>query len=209
MLSTTSTYHLLRKRVACSIARRNITSAQKRALKRKQASTQSETTISNQPPTSTIGNKNIPKAPHMQSQVFEATSAGKKNGVIDSLKANPLVFAIFVFPTMMMGVALIIRPDFRAQILGGVDNDDAKERSNASINVPKDAPAPAYEESSTVADRKEVTKEEEEVVDTIPNIDNLQQDVSVQEDVSSETKHGEVQDLLYALGIRPHQSLTK
>lgn len=152
----------------------------------------------------------------MQKQVFESTAAGKKNGVMDTLKANPLVFAIFVFPTVMMGVALIIRPDFRAQILGsgGGDDDKKKMRSNASINVPKDAPAPVYEEiSSTVVatDDKEDAKDDENEgasqQSSITISDNLQQNDDKLPENDNGSEGGKVKDLIYALGIRPHSSL--
>ena len=149
----------------------------------------------------------------MQKQVFESTAAGKKNGVLDTLKANPLVFAIFVFPTVMMGVALIIRPDFRAQILGsgGGDDDKMKKRSNASLNVPKDAPAPVYEEiiSAVVAtDDKEDAKDEGiSPQSASTKSENLQQSDNALADNKNESEGDKVKDLIYALGIRPHPSL--
>ena len=157
----------------------------------------------------------------MQSQVFESTAAGKKNGVLDTIKDNPLIFAIFVFPTVMMGVALIVRPDFRAQILGGGDKDKSKMRSNASINVPDDAPAPVYEETNdnsvvtaaitTTNDKENVakdTKKEEGASQTSSSTksENLQQKDN-EVGGENESKGGEVKDLIYALGIRPHPSL--
>ncbi|KAL7493118.1 hypothetical protein ACHAWT_002907 [Skeletonema menzelii] len=219
MLSSllSSSQQQIRQRSArCIIARRPITSAQKRALQRKQANntSSSEATTSNQVSSSKnhVGSKNIPKAPHMQSQVFESTAAGKKNGVLDTMKANPLIFAIFVFPTVMMGVALIVRPDFRAQILGGGGGgtDKTTVRSNASINVPKDAPAPVYEETSSVViaiDDKEVTEEEgASQQSSSAKSDNLQQSDN-ELDNENESKGDKVRDLIYALGIRPHPSL--
>lgn len=151
----------------------------------------------------------------MQKQVFESTAAGKKNGVMDTLKANPIVFAIFVFPTVMMGVALIIRPDFRAQILGsgGGDDDKKKMRSNASINIPKDAPAPVYEEisSSIVAtnDKEDAKDGEDEGASqqsSSTKSDNIQQIGIALADSTNESEGG-VKDLISALGIRPHPSL--
>lgn len=223
MLSSllSSSQQQIRQRSArCIIARRPITSAQKRALQRKQANntSSSEATTSNQVSSSKnhVGSKNIPKAPHMQSQVFESTAAGKKNGVLDTMKANPLIFAIFVFPTVMMGVALIVRPDFRAQILGsgGGGTDKTTVRSNASINVPKDAPAPVYEETSSVViaidDKEVVAKDTEEEgasqQSSSAKSDNLQQSDN-ELDNENESKGDKVRDLIYALGIRPHPSL--
>ena len=151
----------------------------------------------------------------MQSQVFESTAAGKKNGVLDTMKANPLIFAIFVFPTVMMGVALIVRPDFRAQILGtgGGDDSKSKRRSNASISVPKDAPA-VYEETSSLViatDDKEDAKDKKEVgasqESSATNSNNVQHSENVLEDIKIESEEGKVKDLIYALGIRPHPSL--
>mmetsp|Transcript_34624 Transcript_34624/g.51888 ORF Transcript_34624/g.51888 Transcript_34624/m.51888 type:complete len:222 (+) Transcript_34624:88-753(+) len=217
-LLSSSQQHIRHRSACCIIARRNITSAQKRALQRKQTNnkTSDATTTSNQAPSPNhAGVKNIPKAPHMQSQVFESTAAGKKNGVLDTIKANPLIFAIFVFPTVMMGVALIVRPDFRAQILGTGSDDDkkSKRRSNASINVPKDAPA-VYEETSSVAiatDDKEDAKDKKEegasLESSATNSEDLQQSDNVLEDIKDESEEGKVKDLIYALGIRPHPSL--
>eukprot|EP00984_Skeletonema_dohrnii_P006454 scaffold2305_cov101-Skeletonema_dohrnii-CCMP3373.AAC.1 len=218
-LLSSSQQHIRHRSACCIIARRNITSAQKRALQRKQANDKTSdatTTTSNQASSPNhVGVKNIPKAPHMQSQVFESTAAGKKNGVLDTIKANPLIFAIFVFPTVMMGVALIVRPDFRAQILGTGSDDDkkSKRRSNASINVPKDAPA-VYEETSSVAiatDDKEDAKDKKEegasLESSATNSEDLQQSDNVLEDIKDESEEGKVKDLIYALGIRPHPSL--
>ncbi len=153
----------------------------------------------------------------MKKQVFESTAAGKKNGVMDTLKANPLVFAIFVFPTVMMGVALIIRPDFRAQILGsgGSDDDKKKMRSNASINIPKNAPAPLYEEIRIAVDatdnKEDVVKDAEDEGISQQNSstisDNLQQSDSILAENTNQSEGGKVKDLISALGIRPHPSL--
>lgn len=154
----------------------------------------------------------------MQSQVFESTAAGKKTGVLDTLQANPLIFAIFVFPTVMMGIALIVRPDFRAQILGTESGDDGKTkmRTNASITVPKNAPEPVYEvETSGVAiaaNEVEATKnyKEEEGASqqsTMTNNNNQQQSDKVLTGNTNETEGGKTRDLIYALGIRPHTSL--
>ena len=159
----------------------------------------------------------------MQSQVFGSTAAGKKNGVLDTIKDNPLIFAIFVFPTVMMGVALIVRPDFRAQILGSGGNggykDKTKMRSNA-INVPEDAPAPVYEETNgsdvaaaitTTNDKENVAKDTDEEGASQKNSstksDNLQQSENELGGENESKGGGEVKDLIYALGIRPHPSL--
>ena len=201
-LLPSSWQHLQRKRCAgCMIARRKITSAQKRALQRNQADNNNcdvTTTTSIRPsPSTQVIHKNIPKAPHMQTKAFETTSSGKRNVFFD----KPLVFAIFVFPTVMMGIALIIRPDFRAQILGSGGEGDV--RTNASINVPKDAPVPAYEGSSSNlnASNAEGVHDEEEVVSrhiTVTSGDNQRQIDNVSESKTN--------DLIFALGFRPHPS---
>lgn len=150
----------------------------------------------------------------MQAKVFESTAAGKKTGVLDAIKANPLVFAIFVFPTVMMGVALIVRPDFRAQILG-TGGDDDKMRTNATVSVPKNAPTPVYDEASSdviPANNEEEAakdKEEEDVSQQSSSTvsDNQLQNVKVPGDIANEIEGGKTKDLIYALGFRPHPSL--
>jgi hypothetical protein len=212
MVSLSSSQHLRKRCAGCIIARRNITSAQKRALLRKQPNNTSDATNSSQlPSVNHFGLKDIQKAPHMQSNVFESTAAGKKTGVLDAIKANPLVFAIFVFPTVMMGVALIVRPDFRAQILGtGVGKGD-KIRTDVSISVPKNAPAPVYEEADVIPANEEDSKDkrEEGVSQQTPSTtsDNQQQNATVPSDIANEVEGGKTKDLIYALGFRSHPSL--
>jgi hypothetical protein len=204
----------LQKHCADCITRRQITSAQKRALQRKQqqanktnnnATTTTSSSSSKQPPTTQVMHKNITKAPHMQKQVFESTSAGKtKGGLFDTISANPLVFAIFIFPTVMMGVALIVRPDFRAQILGGGGDDDDdkknKSRTNATISVPENAPVPLYdsEATSSTISAIEGNKDESKGGEAYRQIDKESDDIVTKE---------KTKDLIYALGIRPHPSL--
>ena len=84
---------------------------------------------------------------------------------------------------------------------------------NASINVPKDAPA-VYEETSSVAiatDDKEDAKDKKEVgasqESSATNSNNLQKSEHLLEDIKIESEEGKVKDLIYALGIRPHPSL--
>ena len=204
----------LQKHCADCITRRQITSAQKRALQRKQQqanktnnnATTTSSSFSKQPPTTQVLHKNIAKAPHMQKQVFESTSAGKtKGGLFDTISANPLVFAIFIFPTVMMGVALIVRPDFRAQILGGGGGDDDdkknKSRTNATISVPENAPEPLYDSEtsrSSVISAIEESKEQSQGGEASRQIDEESDDIVTKE---------KTKDLIYALGIRPHPSL--
>ena len=203
----------LQKHCADCITRRQITSAQKRALQRKQQqqanktnnnATTTSSSSSKQPPTTQVIHKNITKAPHMQKQVFESTSAGKaKGGLFDTISANPLVFAIFIFPTVMMGVTLIVRPDFRAQILGGGGDDDKKNKSrtNATISVPENAPEPLYDSeasSSSAISAIEESKEQSQGGETSRQIDKESGDIVTKE---------KTKDLIYALGIRPHPSL--
>lgn len=140
----------------------------------------------------------------MQKQVFESTSAGKtKNGLFDTISANPLVFAIFIFPTVMMFVALIVRPDFRAQILGGGGDDDKKNKSrtNATISVPENAPEPLYDSeaiSSSAISAIEGNDERSKGGEASRQIDKESDDIVAKE---------KTKDLIYALGIRPHPSL--
>ena len=195
------------------MTRRQITSAQKRALQRKQKQQQANETNNNatttssskqQPTTQQVMHKNITKAPHMQKQVFESTSAGKTkgDGLFDKISANPLVFAIFIFPTVMMGVALIVRPDFRAQILGGGDDDKKnKSRTNATISVPENAPVPLYDSEassgsaiSAIEENEDKSKGESVTLE----IDKESDDIVTKE---------KTKDLIYLMGIRPHPSL--
>lgn len=204
----------LQGRADC-MTRRQITSAQKRALQRKQKQQQANETNNNatttssskQPPTTQqVMHKNITKAPHMQKQVFESTSAGKTkvDGLFDKISANPLVFAIFIFPTVMMGVALIVRPDFRAQILGGGDDDKKnKSRTNATISVPENAPVPLYESaasSSSAISAIEEAEEQSKGESVTLEIDGESDDIDI---VTNE----KTEDLIYLMGIRPHPSL--
>jgi hypothetical protein len=168
-------------------------------------SSSSSSSSSKQSPTTQVIHKNITKAPHMQKQVFESTSAGKtKGGLFDTISANPLVFAIFIFPTVMMGVALIVRPDFRAQILGGGDDDKKnKSRTNATISVPENAPVPLYDSEassgsaiSAIEENEEQSKGESVTLE----IDGESDDIDI---VTNE----KTKDLIYLMGIRPHPSL--
>jgi hypothetical protein len=123
--------------------------------------------------------------------------------LFDTISANPLVFAIFIFPTVMMGVALIVRPDFRAQILGGGDDDDKKNKSrtNATISVPENAPEPLYDSeasSSSAISAIEESKEQSQGGEASRQIDEESDDIVAKE---------KTKDLIYALGIRPHPSL--
>mmetsp|Transcript_37445 Transcript_37445/g.67408 ORF Transcript_37445/g.67408 Transcript_37445/m.67408 type:complete len:275 (-) Transcript_37445:86-910(-) len=82
--------------------------------------------------------KNVPKAPHMQ-----LNSLPKKDGWKEYLIKNPLIFAGFIFPTVVTGMLVLAKPNLRAQVFGG--GDDGGGSSNAGVNASKETAVPAYE----------------------------------------------------------------
>lgn len=120
----------------------------------------------------------------------------KKNGIIDHMKAAPFIPMVILFPTFMMGIALIIRPDMREQVFG----TDKKPKKTIPIDdaKPKDEKVVLQEvqkvANETVDDSTKVQAADEEP---------LKKKNSSQEESSD--KEG-VRDLIYAIGIRPHQS---
>jgi len=132
-----------------------------------------------------IDPKKITKAPHMRGDGI------KKTAIIDRLKEAPFIPMVVVFPTLMMGIALMIRPDMREQVFGG--------KKKAKKVIPLDVEKPVDEK---------IALQEAQNITIVPH----PADAAVKEKRIKETKRQndsneqEVRDLLYAIGIRPHRS---
>ena len=170
-----------------NITRSLATSAQKRAAKRLAAQGKPVPPRPGLPGHNPINTKNIPKAPHM------AKDAVKNKGILDHVKAAPFIPMVVLFPTLMMGIALIIRPDMRAQVFG---TNDKKNKKVIPMN------------SDISSDQKDVLQEVQKVaIETV--IDSTRDQAAVENPVemtNQQEKSKEVRDLIYAIGIRPHQS---
>lgn len=168
------------------------TSAQKRAAKRLAAEGKPV------PPRDAIPKspapvKNIPKAPHM------APDAVKKTGIIDHFKAAPFIPMVVIFPTVMMGLALLIRPEWRAQVFGGKKEDKPKKA------IPLDASESAkpIDEKVVLQEIQKIAALDESTQGKEATIQTSQQSTTTTEETQSQ---GEVRDLIYAAGFRPHPS---
>ncbi|KAL3757139.1 hypothetical protein ACHAWU_002978 [Discostella pseudostelligera] len=126
------------------------------------------TIISSSAPTSYA---NIRMAPHMMQTTSNKSTAG---GIIDHMKNNPLLFAVVVFPTVTMGLLLLVKPTLRPKFMGagggggGSGNDGSASTSGAigGSYIPNEAPV--YESVDTAAVKEEmenviVEKEKEQI----------------------------------------------
>ncbi|KAL7474918.1 hypothetical protein ACHAW6_000861 [Cyclotella cf. meneghiniana] len=205
---TASTSGLLRQtcsykqRLSSHTFRSLATSAQKRAAKRLVAAgkpiLQDGQQGFNVKPSNSP--KNIPKAPHM------AKDAIKKKGVIDYFKEAPFIPMVVIFPTMMMGVALLVRPDLRAQLWGG-----NKKNGDLKKAIPTTAQSAKYVEDNIVLQKNHEPTNEKLVgpvrgVDTDPAPKDVKPN---QQAIATKGDNGDnvARDLIYAIGIRPHPSL--
>ena len=111
-------------------------------------------------------------APHMMQTTSNKSTAG---GIIDHMKNNPLLFAVVVFPTVTMGLLLLVKPTLRPKFMGGgggggggSGNDGSASTSGAidGSYIPNEAPV--YESVDTAAVKEEmenviVEKEKEQI----------------------------------------------
>ena len=155
---------------------------------------------STQAPTPPAINYNIEKARHMQTS---AVSPASNDGVFDWLAANPLIFAIVIFPVATMGVVLVFRPQIRPKFLGGPGSSTKKEEDDVIM----EKEVPVYDNVDSNSNGMSSLTSKNEVADD----NNLEETVSQStENVigSEEIKETEkaVADLFRAVGIRPHPS---
>jgi hypothetical protein len=183
-------YH---KRLALCTNRSFATSAQKRAAKRLAAEGKPVPTRPGIPGQKPINIKNIPKAPHM------AKDAIKSKGVLDKLKEAPFIPMVVIFPTLMMGVALIIRPDLREQVFGS-----SKVKKTIPMNVDSDKPS---NEKVVLNEVQKVASEGTQgPQSTVIKDASAEEPSTTRQSTSAEESKGEVRDLIYQIGFRPHPS---
>lgn len=200
----TNTRHHIHGRFSASCSRTTArslaTSAQKRAAKRLAAR--------GEPPGTAPGGgmkpldpKTLRKAPHMAKGIVR-----RKGGIIDTMLEAPFIPMVVIFPTVMMGIALIIRPDMRAQVFG------AGETKKKNYYV-AEKNAVSVENNKPVGEKEEVALREVQRVanegallagNTDTAVDT--QGESKQQTDRPITNEREVRDLIHAIGIRPHQS---
>ncbi|KAL3798294.1 hypothetical protein HJC23_000208 [Cyclotella cryptica] len=143
--------------------------------------------------------ENIPKAPHMDKDAI------KKRGLIDYFKEAPFIPMVVIFPTVMMGVALIIRPDLRTQLWNG-----GKKSGDTKKGIPATPDSAKYADENTVLREIQKIENERQVgpggsVDTVDAPKNLKPTQQAIPTIG--TNGGKVaHDLIYAIGIRPHPS---
>lgn len=178
------------RRLALCTSRSLATSAQKRAAKRLATAGKPVPPRPGLPHHKPLNTQNIPKAPHM------AKDAVKKEGIIDHIKQYPFIPMVVIFPTFMMGLMLIIRPDLRAQWFG-----DKKAKKAIPINADGYTEKVITNEVQKVVTETEGTSEPDTT--TVENVDEVQR---TDQNMSRENEKEEVRDLIYAIGIRPHQS---
>jgi hypothetical protein len=173
------------RRLALCTSRSLATSAQKRAAKRLATAGKPVPPRPGLPHHKSLNTQNIPKAPHM------AKDAIKKEGIIDHIKQYPFIPMVVIFPTFMMGLMLIIRPDLRAQWLGlGA--------------IPMNADG--YTEKVITNEVQKVVTETEGTESDTTTVENVDEVKRTDQSKSRENEKEEVRDLIYAIGIRPHQS---
>ena len=131
-------------------------------------------------------------------------------GVVDFIQDNLFLSLAIIFPTGMMGVALIFRKDFRAQLGFG-----EKDFSKTPAATPMYTSADSEEEEKILADIQKIASEgavEEqsapaELVRVSPLSTQSKQSLETMEKNANDTMNeGETRDLIYALGFRPHPS---
>lgn len=117
---------------------------------------------------------------------------------MDYFMKNPFVFAAFVFPTVVTGLLVLVKPSLRAKVFGSTDD------KKAGINVNSETPIPAYEsgaeneigvnwDASSAASRVEIS-------------DGGASAEAGQPERNNRDSAASANDLIYAIGIRPHPS---
>ena len=132
--------------------------------------------------------------------------AVKKKGAIDYFKEAPFIPMVVIFPTMMMVVALVMRPDLRAQLWGG-----GKKNGDIKKAIPMTSQSAKYvEENIVLQENHEAANQKPEGpghgVDTDPaakDVKPTQQAMPTKGDNGGKV----ARDLIYAIGIRPHPSM--
>jgi len=115
---------------------------------------------------------------------------------------------VVIFPTVMMGIALIIRPDMRAQVFGTGETTKKKKNSTVAGKVK----AVSVENNTPVGEKESALQEVQRVANEgVVLAGNADVAVDTEEKPIQRTnppveREGEVRDLIYAIGIRPHQS---
>ena len=71
---------------------------------------------------------------------------------MDHMKNNPLLFAVVVFPTVTMGLLLLIKPTLRPKFMGGGGSDTSVAVGGSYI--PNEAPV--YESANTATVKEEM-----------------------------------------------------
>mmetsp|Transcript_11643 Transcript_11643/g.24480 ORF Transcript_11643/g.24480 Transcript_11643/m.24480 type:complete len:235 (+) Transcript_11643:248-952(+) len=195
------------------------TSAQKRAAKR----------FGGKPPTPTPPPLHLnPKIPtrskfYVDESVLKVNK-GKKSSksIADYVMEKPFIFMVVVFPTVMTGVALIVRKDFRAQLGIGEKKTEktqvydaekstesptygteisTEEEEKIFADIQKMANEGAVEHSTSITQENSIPESDAES----PGQSQLSSDGS-ENNVDTTTNAGETRDFIYALGFRPHPS---
>lgn len=98
-----------------------------------------------------------------------SSSSSSKNsgeGLVEYMKKNPLLFAVVVFPTVTMGLLLMVKPKLRPKFMGGDGNGNTERGSflrggsssiGGSYNIPNEAPV--YENANEDIIEEGKTKE--------------------------------------------------
>lgn len=112
---------------------------------------------------------------------------------------------VVIFPTVMMGIALIIRPDMRAQVFG--TGETTKKNSTVGSKVK----AVSLENNTPVREKEGALHEVQRVANEGVVLAGNAAVVDTEEKPRQQTNppvesEGEVRDLIYAIGIRPHRS---
>lgn len=125
--------------------------------------------------------------------------AVKSKGILDRVKEAPFIPMVVILPTAMMGIALIIRPDFREQIFGS---------SKVKKAIPIDPDSASEDYKTVMQEVQKLASEGAQVPQAIVALDAIpKEQVSTQQsDNAEEENREEVRDLIYAIGIRPHPS---
>jgi hypothetical protein len=190
-----------KQRPASCISRSFATSAKKRAAKRQAinkhiaAATAESKPVQSRPVLTkkkAIDVKNIPKAPHM------AKDALKSKGVLDKLKEAPFIPMVVIFPSLMMGLALIIRPDLREQVFGS-------KKVKKAIPMDLDSDKPANEKVVLDEVQKVATEGAQGHQSTVFRSASAEETPTTPKSSAEDIK-GEVRDLIYEMGFRPHPS---
>ncbi len=202
------------------VARFLATSAQKRAAKR----------FGGKPPTSTTPPLHkTPKIPtrskfYVEESALNAKKGNKSSkGIADHIMEKPFIFMVVVFPTIMTGVALIVRKDFRAQL--GIGEN--KNEKTSIYDAEKSTESPTYTDASSVEEEEKIFADIQKIMNegavneqsssiirekSMSKSDLVSSDQpqpssdDIEKNSVTTTNAGETRDLIYALGFRPHPS---